>query len=352
MPAGLLPPRREKLFSDTSARYLETVHREKKEYVPPPMPTYATQANWAQTSSRYADPRPDKAAAAKPAIDTNDPLSGWAAAADHRNMARRVIGNPTSRYAEDAEVKGHPAVTPRQLADKKGEQGKLEKNWRGTHALNAHTTFDVMYAKWLKKNEGAKFMQRKKNSARSPVADWVRNDTPIEPTRRGAGNSPGRAATPTPARAGSSPAAGRGGAGAGAVRRSQSPWERTWVDPETFIGGRWKGAGVSLTDFDKLKKQTCKAQPQMAAMEQHAIEVVNHTNDKRVDKSFVPRVYKLSLAAQIPESARQSLSRKDTGSFGPMYSIGGGGGERGGGSRSPSRSPSGRAARKASPTRR
>lgn len=331
MPAGLLPPRKEKMFSDVQPRYLEMPHRERKEYVPPPMPTYDTQRAWAGTNSRWADVREAKAhsSPATAAAAAADPLAAWSQAEEHRKLARRTIGNVPSKFLANAESRGHPEVSPRRLVEKLDDQSKLEKNWRGTHALNAHTDFDVLYRKFLKQHEGAKFMQRKKNTARSPVTEFVRHGTPIEARSRG--SSPAKAPPPPPEQLQMQKRAASAQA-----RRSVSPWVRE-TDPDTHIGGRWKGGGVTATSFDRLKQQSLKMQPQMAKMESHALEVVTHVHDKKVDKNFVPRVYKLSLAMQIPESAR-SLSTKNPGgdnsNVRAVYSIGGA-------SRSPSRSPVG-----------
>jgi len=143
-------------------------------------------------------------------------------------------------------------------------------------------------------------MQRKKNSARSPVTEYVKNGTPILSTSR--------AGTPQRERSASHAA---GAAAVHSEARARSPWERSQT-PDTFLAGRWKSGGVTCTGFDTIRKQTLKLRPQMAKQEQRAHDIIEKQREKVVEKSFVPRVAKLALVYQIPESAR-SLSRSPSG---------------------------------------
>lgn len=319
MPAGHLPPKRENAFAGVSPRFLDPVQRPQNNYVPPEQEKYHTQGQWRGTSSRYLlgvssheqEKLREEQKLREKARESDhlDPLAGWSEAAVHREYAKRAIGNVSSRYAENAEQKGHPEVSPRALVSKQDETSKAEKGWRGTHALNQHTTFDVMYKKWLKQHEGDAFMKRKKNSARSPVADYFKHGTPIESTSRGASPIKGRAQTPNPNNNSSATqqqnttGAGAGGHGSTARRRAQSPWERTQYSPDTFIGGRWKSGGVTSTGFDLLRKQSLKLNRQYALCEERANEVISHQTEVKVEKDFVPRVAKLALVYQIPTSS-------------------------------------------------
>lgn len=320
MPAGHLPPKRENTFANVSPRFLDPVHRQQPNYVPPEQERYDTQRQWQGTAPRYllnVSSHEQEKLREEQKIkeqsrqgDHSDPLAGWNEGRQHREYTKRHF-NVQSKYAEHAEQVGHPDVSPRDLVAKKDESAKLERGWRGTHALNHHTTFDVMYKKWLKQHAEDSFMKRKKNSARSPVADFVKHGTPIESTSRGA--SPiKRASTPNPNNNNTSNASGGNNNTSNhnnhSVTRTQSPWERTHYSPDTYIGGRWKSGGVTSTGFDALKRQSLKLNHQYALSEERAQAVISHQTEKKVSKDFVPRVAKLALVYQIPNSSSRTNS--------------------------------------------
>jgi hypothetical protein len=305
MPAGILPNNRAlNAFAGVSPRYLEPVHRQQPNYVPPQPERYDTQRQWQGASSRYLTNvssaeqqklrEERQLREAQLGAERKDPLGGYEQRDLHREYTKRHgLDGVSARYEVDAQAKGHPEVTPRDLVKKRDDVEKLEKLWRGTHALNHYTTFDSLYKKRLKAHPEDDPKNWKKNKARSPVADYFRHGTPIQSASRngipGSGGALSFVKNDTSGRSNSAQ-----------IRRAQSPWERN-ADPEK-IGDRpqWRSGGVSLASFQDLRKQTMAANKHFREAEEAAAKAIERQNSSRVDGAFVPRVATLALAYQLP----------------------------------------------------
>lgn len=304
MPAGILPFKRElNSFASVTPRYLDTIHREPQNYVAPPQERYDTQRQWGGVEPRYLTNvssveqhklRQERQLSEKQALGESgkDPLGGWDQRNTHREYTKRHgLGGVASRYEEDAFTRGHPEVTPRSLVKKRDDIEKMERAWRGTHALNKFTTFDVLYKKRLKAHPEDDPANWKKNKARSPVIDYVRHGTPIESVSRNGVS-----------RNDSNNNSHNGGARSSSaqVRRAQSPWQRT-PNPEAF-GDRpqWQSGGVASHSFSELQKRTMVANKHFRIGEEAAMKAMERQHSKKVEEDFIPRVAGLALVYQLP----------------------------------------------------